>query len=408
MKRSFFLLFLIFAGLQLMAQRPMEKLDRSVVAQKVSNGVYVNWRIPSNEWHNTAYKLYRDGNLIFTTTATGASNYLDASGSITSKYTVSAVKNGTESAKSAEASVLTKPYLEIPLRDIKKLGKQLYYPNDATAADLDGDGQYEVIIKRMNRNWDADGVDFTYFEAYKMDGTFMWAIDIGPNITMDVEINIAAFDFDGDGKAEVFMRSSDNTIFGLDINNQGGVSVGDRDGDGYTNYRQAPFYGIGGDGFMNAGPEYISLIDGMTGKELDWANFIARGNSNDWGDGYGHRANKFFFGAPYLDGKKPSLFIGRGIYTQTKMQTYDVVNKKLVPKWFWESGNSSARQQGKWDETTKSYFGMGYHNYTIADVDDDGKDEVNWVDMNGFTVYHFFKGKYTFYKFRMCYLIFDI
>lgn len=374
------LMFLVFAA-NASAQRPMEKLDRSVVAQKLSNGVFVNWRITSDEWYNTAYKLYRDGSLIFTTTATGASNYLDPAGTISSKYTVSSVKNGVESAQSAQASVLTSPFLEIPLRNIKKFGKQGYFPNDATAADLDGDGQYEIIIKRMKRDWSQACTDFTYFEAYKLDGTFMWAIDVGPNITMDVEINIAAFDFDGDGKAEVFMRSSDNTVFGLDINNQGGVSVGDRNGDGYTNYRLAPFNGIGGDGFMNAGPEYLSLIDGETGKELHWVNFIARGASDDWGDGYGHRANKFFFGAPYLDGKKPSLFIGRGIYTQTKMQTYDVVNKRLVPKWFWESGNSSARQQGKWDDSPKSYFGQGYHNYTIADVDDDGKDEINWGSM---------------------------
>ena len=123
------------------------------------------------------------------------------------------------------------------MRDLKSLGKTKYYLNDATAADLDGDGQYEVIIKRMNRDWATTNTNYTYFEAYKLDGTFMWAIDIGPNITMDVEINIAAFDFDGDGKAEVFMRSSDGTIFGLDKNNQNGTSIGDRDGDGVTNYR---------------------------------------------------------------------------------------------------------------------------------------------------------------------------
>lgn len=383
-KLRFQLLTLLFVVIQianLSAQRPMEKLDRSVVAQKVSNGVYVNWRITSDEWHNTAYKLYRDGSLIYTTTTTGASNYLDAAGSISSKYTVSAVRNGIESTQSAQASVLTKSYLEIPMRDLKSLGKNLYYLNDATAADLDGDGQYEVIIKRMNRNWEASCVDFTYFEAYKMDGTFMWAIDVGPNITMDVEINIAAFDFDGDGKAEVFMRSSDGTIFGLDKNNQNGTPVGDRNADGYINYRQAPFNGIGGDGFMNAGPEYLSLIDGMTGKELDWVNFIPRGTSGDWGDDYGHRANKFFFGAPYLDGKKPSLFIGRGIYTMHKMQTYDIVNKKLVKKWYWETTYWGQTFKGKWDDVPKSYMGQGYHNYTIADVDDDGKDEINWGSM---------------------------
>lgn len=375
------ILSLLFISAGTFAQRPMDKLDRSVVAQKVSNGVYVNWRITSDEWYNTTYKLYRDGSLIFTTTATGASNYLDAAGTVNSKYSVSKVKNGVESAQSAQSVVLTRSYIEIPVRDLKSIGKKLYYLNDATAADLDGDGQYEVIIKRMNRNWEANCVDFTYFEAYKLDGTFLWAIDVGPNITMDVEINIAAFDFDGDGKAEVFMRSSDGTIFGLDKNNQNGTPVGDRDGDGYVNYRQAPFNGIGGDGFMNAGPEYLSLIDGMTGKELDWVNFIPRGNSSDWGDNYGHRSNKFFFGAPYLDGKKPSLFIGRGIYTMHKMQTYDIVNKKLVKKWYWETTYWGQTFQGKWDDTPKSYMGQGYHNYTIADVDDDGKDEINWGSM---------------------------
>ena len=367
----------IYLTNSLFAQRPMEKLDRSVVAQKVSNGVYVNWRITSDEFYNTSYKLYRDGGLIYTATAVGASNYLDASGTTASKYSVSAVRNGVEMPQSPQSSVLTKSYLEIPMRDLKSLGKTQYYLNDATAADLDGDGQYEVIIKRMNRDWATTNTNYTYFEAYKLDGTFMWAIDIGPNITMDVEINIAAFDFDGDGKAEVFMRSSDGTIFGLDKNNQNGTSIGDRDGDGVTNYR----YSIGGDGFINAGPEYLSLIDGLTGKEIDWVNFIARGSSSDWGDDYGHRANKFLFGAPYLDGKKPSLFIGRGIYTMTKMQTYDIVNKKLVKKWYWETTYWGQTFQGKWDESPKSYMGQGYHNYTVADVDDDGKDEINWGSM---------------------------
>jgi autotransporter-associated beta strand protein len=366
------LLFLILAlclGGIVQAQRPMDKLDRSIVAQKVTGGVYVNWRITADEWYNTSYKLYRDGSLIYTAGPSDASNYTDAAGTTSSKYTVTSVHNGVESAQSKVAAVLTNGYIEIPLRNIKQLGKLEYYPNDATAADLDGDGQYEVIIKRMNRDWATENTSYTYFEAYKLDGTFMWAIDVGPNITMDVEINIAAFDFDGDGKAEVFMRTSEGTVFG------DGTKIPDMDGDGVTNYR----YSCSAEGFMNAGPEFLSLIDGMTGKELDRVNFIARGSSSDWGDGYGHRANKFFFGAPYLDGIHPSLFIGRGIYTQTKMVTYDVINKKLVKRWAWESGPSG------------SYYAQGNHNYTIADTDGDGCDEIVWgsmcVDHNGTGLY---------------------
>jgi len=368
--RIFFLIIVALTlGGTVQAQRYMDKLDRSIVAQKVTGGVYVNWRITADEWYNTSYKLYRDGSLIYTAGPSDASNYTDAAGTASSKYTVTSVHNGVESAPSRVGTVLTNNYIEIPLRNIKQLGKFDYYPNDATAADLDGDGQYEIIIKRMNRDWSTGNTSYTYFEAYKLDGTFMWAIDVGPNITMDVEINIAAFDFDGDGKAEVFMRTSEGTVFG------DGTKIGDTDGDGVTNYR----YSIGGDGFMNAGPEFLSLIDGVTGKELDRVNFIARGNTSDWGDDYGHRANKFFFGAPYLDGIHPSLFIGRGIYTKTEMATYDVVKKKLVPRWTWSSGNSGP------------YYAQGNHNFTIADTDGDGCDEIVWgsmcVDHNGTGLY---------------------
>ncbi len=358
--------FIIIAGLLLLfsvtgvAQRPMEKLSRSVVAQKVSQGVYVNWRIPADEYHHTSYRLYRNGTMIHETGIKGASNFLDAAGTTSSVYTVTAVKNGVESAPSAPGLMITNGYFDIPLRDLKSLGKTGYFPNDATVADLDGDGNYEVIVKRLNVDWSVSNTNYTYFEAYKLDGTFLWAIDVGPNITSDVEINIAAFDLDGDGKAEVFLRTSEGTVFG------DGKMIGDTNGDGIINYR----YSISSNfGYMNAGPEFLSLVDGETGAELDRVNFIPRGNSSDWGDGYGHRANKFFFGAPFLDGQKPSIFIGRGIYTQTKMQTYDVVNKKLVPRWFWESGNGGP------------YFGQGNHNFTIADVDGDGRDEITWGSM---------------------------
>lgn len=364
----------IFTAKSVSAQRPMEKLDRGLVAQKVSNGVYINWRISPDEWYDTYYKIYRDGNLIYTTTTSEASNYIDISGNTNSVYTISSVKNGIESGQSKSTPVLTNGYLEIPLR---QLGKSGYTPNDATAADLDGDGQYEIILKRLNLDYTVgNDSNFTYFEAYKLDGTLLWSIDVGPNIlsSSGVEIDIAAFDFDGDGKAEVFMRTSEGTIFG------DGTKIGDTDGDGITNYRYSVVQSPNMQ-YMNEGPEFLSLIDGETGKELDRVNFIPRGNSSDWGDTYGHRANKFFFGAPYLDGLKPSLFIGRGIYTMTKMQTYDVVNKKLVKKWYWECTSPSAKQQGKYDSEPKTYFGQGYHNYTIADVDGDGCDEINWGSM---------------------------
>ncbi len=366
---------LLFLSGNLFAQRPMERLGRGLIARKVSNGVYVNWRITSDEWYNTSYKLYRNGTLIHETGTDGASNYLDASGSTGAAYTVTAVKNGVESIPSAQViPTLTADYFDIPMRQLPA-GKTGYTLNDATAADLDGDGEYEIIVKRINKDWSIENTNYSYFEAYKLDGTFLWSIDVGPNIMDDVEINIAAFDLDGDGKAEVFMRTSEGTIFG------DGTKIGDINKDGRTNYR------AGWSQYIFEGPEFLSLIDGETGKEIDRVDFIPRtfnGRSFEdiWGaaDG-GHRCSKYFFGAPYLDGEKPSLFIGRGIYTRTVMRTYDVVNKKLAFRWEFNTD----------DPGNGSYAYKGNHNYTIADVDGDGRDEIVWgqmcVDDNGKGLY---------------------
>lgn len=352
------------------AQRPMEKLDRSIMAQKVANGVYLNWRITADEYQNASYKLYRNGSLIHETGVKGASNFTDTGGSISSKYTVTTVVDGVESAPSKEYGVYGNGWFDIPLRDLKSLGKQGYFPNDATAADLDGDGEMEIIVKRLNKDYSETNTNYSYFEAYKMDGTFLWAIDVGPNIVDDVNTSLGAFDFDGDGSAEVFVRTSEGTVFG------DGKSIGDTNNDGKISYR----YSIVTQ-YMCEGPEFLSLVDGKTGAELDRVNWIPRGNVCDWGDCYGHRASKYFFGAPYLDGIKPSIFIGRGIYTRIVMQTYDVVDKKLKARWNWDSNNYS----GDW-------AGQGYHNYVIADLDGDGKDEINFgsmaIDDNG-------KGLYT-------------
>ncbi len=341
------------------AQRAMEKLDRSIMAQKVANGVYVNWRIPANEYQNVSYRLYRDGSLIHETGVKGASNFTDNGGTTSSKYTVTTWVDGVESAPSKEYGVYANGWFDIPLRNLRAQGKYGYFPNDATAADLDGDGEMEIIVKRLNKDYSVSNTNYSYFEAYKMDGTFLWAIDLGPNIVDDVNTSLGAFDFDGDGAAEVFVRTSEGTVFG------DGTSIGDTDGDGKTNYR----YSIVTQ-YMCEGPEFLSLVDGKTGAELDRVNWIPRGNVCDWGDCYGHRASKYFFGAPYLDGIKPSIFIGRGIYTRIVMQTYDVVNKKLQARWNWDSNNYSG-----------SWAGQGYHNYVIADLDGDGKDEVNFGSM---------------------------
>ncbi|MBN2165448.1 MAG: autotransporter-associated beta strand repeat-containing protein [Marinilabiliaceae bacterium] len=353
-KVGLLLLGLLFIG-NIHAQRKMEILDRGLVALKTTKGVFASWRIQGYEWHDVTYNIYRDGTKL-NTAPLEVSNFEDAGGTTASTYTVSAIVDGKEQAQCDAVSVIAKDYFEIPLveRD------STYGPNDATVADLDGDGEYEIIIKRLGGTLDVDETRFSFFEAYKLDGTLLWAIDVGPNITDHVETNIAAFDFDEDGKAEVYMRTSEGTVFG-DGTKIGDVgnALGDPIPDGKTNYR-------GGGSYITEGPEFLSLINGETGVEMDRVDFIRRGLAIDWGDGYGHRCSKYYFGAPYLDGKKPSIMIGRGIYTKTVIQTFDVVNKKLVFRWEFNT------------DENPTYFGQGNHNNQVADIDWDGKDEIIW------------------------------
>lgn len=359
MKKYSLLFVLLFYITNSFSQYKLEHLDRGLVAVNTNNGVFVSWRIPGEEWYGVTYNLYKNGTKI-NSEPLEVSNYLDNTGSLGANYTVTAIVDGVEQSQSEAIQPLAQQYLEIPLV-ARPAG---YVPNDATTADLDGDGEYEIILKRVFHDWSEQATNFTYFEAYKMDGTFMWEINVGPNIMSSsaVEINIAAYDLDEDGKAEVFLRTSEGTIFG------DGSQINDTDGDGITNYRYSVLQSPNQE-YMNEGPEFLSLVNGETGVELDRVDFIPRGNSSDWGDGYGHRANKFFFGAPYLDGIKPSIFIGRGIYTKTVMRAYDVVNKKLSMRWEFNTNNNP------------SYASQGNHNYSIADVDNDGRDEIVYGSM---------------------------
>lgn len=376
-KKIFFVVLSLFGLFYAQGQRFMETLDRGLTAVPTANGVFVSWRINGEEWENTLYNLYRNG-VRLNAEPLSVSNFLDLQGSAASSYTIGRIQNGKETMELSNCLVWSKPYLEIPVRRIIKNGidySSLYELNDATAADLDGDGQYEIIVKRINSDFSVGNDSaFTYFEAYKLDGSLLWVIDCGPNLVSSghVETNIAAFDWDEDGKAEVIMRAADGTIDGK----------GQVIGSPTANYRSAVNQSANMQ-YMTQGAEYLCLFDGETGELLDKVDYIARGNVNDWGDNYGHRANKFFFGAPYLDGRRPSILITRGIYTRIVMRTYDVVNKKLQKRWLSDFDTNN----NLWS----AYAYQGNHNYTIADVDGDGRDEIVYgsmtVDDNGRGLY---------------------
>lgn len=375
-----------------MAQRIADRLDRGLVAMKTDNGVFCTWRINADEWDNTLYNIYR-GSTKLNDSPLSVSNFTDPSGTSDASYSIRPVVDGKELEASSPVKVWDSNYTIIKPQHAPEITATLT-PNDATAADVDGDGQLEIIMKYDNMAEDfhngENGI-FTVIECLKMDGTVLWWINCGPNMGdfQNNEINIAAYDWDGDGRAEVLFRAAD------------GTEIHQADGSVYTvgdpslNYRGYEW--PGGQWFMCYGKEYLIYADGLTGKPYEdieyplkrvedkdnpkgllegseYSNLI----SNEWGDGYGHRSSKYFFAAPYLDGRKPSIFLARGIYTKHKMIAYDVdpATHRLIERWRWNDlGDGSG------------WFAQGYHNMGIADVDWDGRDEIVYgsmvIDDNG-------------------------
>jgi len=371
------------------AQRKTDALDRGLVAIQTTSGVYCSWRILGEEYYDVKYNLYRDGTKV-NSEPLNVSNYSDAAGTANSKYTVKAVVRGVEQAASKEVTVWANKYLEI--NPTHEGLKSVYVPNDACCADVTGDGQLEILIKFDNQSEISqlypkngpkiNGVDtkeYSLFECLKLDGTRLWYINCGPNMGdfQNNEQNIAAYDWDGDGKAEAIMRAADGTTIHA-ANGQTYVI-----GDATKNYRGAT--GGGANWFMHDGAEYLVYMDGETGVPYQVMEYPLKRLENGetdlekaWGDGYGHRSSKHFFGAPYLDGRKPSIFLARGIYTRHKMIALDVnpTTHELTERWRWNCNDASS-----------PWYGNGYHNYAIVDVDWDGRDEICFgsmvIDDNG-------------------------
>lgn len=371
------------------AQRVMDSLDRGLVAVATSGGVFVSWRVLGEDADNVKFNLYRDGTLVNTTPLT-ASNFTDAAGSTASRYTVKTIIDGVEKETSKPAQTLPNDFIEIKIAavpsnaDGSDISAQ-YEPNDATVADVDGDGEMEVLIKLRNltdpaNGYKYDATDFDIIQVYKLDGRLLWWIDCGRNMTdfQSNEINIAAYDWDLDGKAECILRGADGMVIHM------------ADGTAYTvgdpTVNTRPTGGMGsGQVFTHTGAEYLLYLEGATGKPYQVTDFplvrLEPGETDlnkAWGDGYGHRSSKYFFGAPYLDGRKPSIFLARGIYTRHKMVAYDVdpATHQLIERWRWINNTPGS-----------PWYGQGYHNYSIADVDWDGRDEIIFgsmvIDDNG-------------------------
>jgi rhamnogalacturonan endolyase len=388
--------------------RQLERLGRGVVAVARDSGIFVSWRLLGDEDPQALFNLYRNGEKLNSQPLAGATCWTDATGTPADKYAVKTLANGKEVAASRQVAPWEKPYMTLQLNRPplsldsaalsamqQRLEQRLwqkpeqrreqrrerwqpgYLPNDCSVGDLDGDGEYEIVVKwnaRANDNAHAGITDPVLLDAYKLDGAHLWRIDLGINIRAGAHYTqFMVYDLDGDGKAEVVCKTAPGAKDGQGKN----VILGSDDPS--ADYRSEA-------GYILSGPEYLTVFSGATGAEVVTIPYSPpRGNTmrETWGDDKGNRVDRFLACVAYLDGAHPSVVMCRGYYTRAVLVAYDFDGKALKERWVYDSGS----EQG----AKNTAYGQGNHSIAVGDVDGDGFDEIIYggacIDHDGALLY---------------------
>lgn len=394
-------------------KRVMEKLDRGTVAVKTNGGVYLSWRLLGTEsLTNQAFDIYRDGEKIYTTGEHDATCYTDSKGTADNKYIV--VPKGETIVGKTAVDVWTTnttykgrsvAYKDIAFK-VPDGGKTptdeeyTYTANDMSVGDLDGDGEYEYIVKWDPSNSKDNSVKgYTgnvYLDAYELDGTLLWRIDLGVNIRAGAHYTqYMVYDFDGDGKSEVILKTAPGSKDGEgNYVSKAGKNI--TKGDDKKDYRNSSGLLMGKDG----GPEYLTVFNGETGAAMQTVDFDPPRSiltSSEWGDSYANRSERYLAAVAYLDGVHPSVVMTRGYYTYVYAAAYTWDGTDLKEQWL--STNTPTEENGgtgctvKYADGTsknnpnKTLYAQGAHSVSVADVDNDGYDEIIFgsavLDNNG-------------------------
>ncbi|MBQ7574588.1 MAG: S-layer homology domain-containing protein [Clostridia bacterium] len=374
--------------------RNMENLDRGVFACQAQDGVgnFISWRRLGTESADTVFTLYRNKDKI----AEGAiTNYVDAQGVVGDNYTVVANGMMSKSYTATEGNYIEIPMSETPKSDNLAMNRDgiyysVYTPGDGTYGDLDGDGEYELIVLWCPPDAkDAASGGRTgkaYIDAYKLDGTFMWQIDMGYNIRAGAhDTMLCVADFDNDGSAELIVRTADGTIDGQ------GNMIGDPEKG--TTYENSWAALNGGKNLQ--GPLYVTCFDGETGKALDTIDYYPQNTIGSmetcysFGDDFGNRCERYNASIAYFDGQTPSVIECRGYYfgkngrQRQAAAAYDFRNGKLSLRWAFDTEPG----QDGYVKGNEYYVGQGNHQVEAADVDGDGFDEATtgalWYNEDG-------------------------
>jgi len=333
--------------------RQLEDLDRGLISVRSGDGNLVQWRLLGYEDRGTGFHVYRDGTRITSSPVTGSTNHLDAGASATARYTVRAVENGAERAVSAPSLTLGSGYLDVPVQR----PSSDHVINDGSVGDLDGDGDLDVVLKwdpsNAKDNSQAGVTGNVFLDGVTLQGQRLWRIDLGRNIRAGAHYTqFQVYDYDGDGKAEVAVKTADGTRSGT------GQVIGNANAD----HRN-------GEGYVLSGPEYFTVFRGDTGAVGATTDYVPpRGTVSSWGDSYGNRVDRFLAGTAYLDGQRPSIIMARGYYTRAVVAAWDYRDGQLTRRWTFDSSSSTPGNS--------AYAGQGNHSLSVADADGDGRDEI--------------------------------
>jgi rhamnogalacturonan endolyase len=332
-------------------ERIRESLNRGLIAVSATGGrVYLSWRLLQDDPQGVGFHVYRTSpggpdTKLTVKPVLATTDFVDpnppAVGSI--GWRVAAVAGGRELPQSAGGSWNAPPlgaYRTLALReDVKSVDR-------IAIGDLDGDGTYDFVVKHPAGSVDP-GRQIPSRDTYKIDGyngrsgAFMWRLDLGWNINHGIWFSpMVVRDLDGDGKAEVALRTAP-----------------------YAATREQAI--DGGKGFVLDGPEYLAVYAGLTGQEVTKVDWIERGKSTDWADHTGNRSSRHMLGVAYLDGKTPSLLVVRGTYGLMKVDAWSFRDRSLRKIWRWTNERAPFK-----------YHGQGQHSIKVGDIDGDGFDEI--------------------------------
>jgi rhamnogalacturonan endolyase len=363
------------------AQRQMEHLGRGVVAIHEGDGnVFVSWRLLGTDPDATTFNLYRQSAgrepvKLNEQPLAGPTHYRDGNVDFSQavSYFVRPIMDGKEQAPSRSfklpPNAPPQAYLSVPTQ-----APEGYHANDCSVGDLDGDGEYEIVVHMVGRGRDNSQGGITtepIFHAYKLDGTLLWKINLGRNIREGAHYTqFLVYDFDGDGRAEFVCKTADGTLDGE------GHTIGDPAADhrnpGAPAEAATPQRPRRGDrsGHIQKGPEFLTVFDGLTGAALATVDYLPPrgGDGSAWGDSNANRVERYLACVAYLDGQRPSIVMCRGYYTRAVLAAWDWRDGQLTSRWVFDTDDGTPGN--------RDYRGQGNHSVSVADVDGDGKDEI--------------------------------